>query len=266
MQEQIRDSVSDVGGVTFGSSRMKQSVFIETKPSQLSGFRENFYSKEVTRQSIPDWYFIIIILAFSSIAWARIVYGKFFNSLWLSAYSYQIATKSYREQGVVHKKFGIGLDFLYLISGSLFFYLLNLFLFPGSLFSKGIIFVFQAFLVLSFLIFIRVIIMRLTAHIFVQSELFLGFLYHYFLYNKVIGIVILPFLLAVPYTNGILQEILMFTGISMIIAVYILRLIRAATYVFKNVVLLFYLILYLCILEILPILVVIKIVLSLTQV
>ncbi len=63
-----------------------------------------------------------------------------------------------------------------------------------------------------------------------------------------------------------MQQVLIFSGVSLVIAVYLIRLFRVIIYVIKNVVLFFYLILYLCTLEILPLLVVIKVLLSLAQV
>jgi len=241
-------------------------VFIETVPDIPKNFSPNLYSKGFSKESIPDWYFIVIILAVSGIAWARIVYGKFLNALWVSSYSYQAATKVYKEQSIVQKRFSLGLDFLYLINATLFLFVLNRYFGSGFFKTSDLLFVFQGFLVLSFLVFIRVFVMRLIAFIFNKSDLILGFLYHFFIFNKVLGLVLIPFLITIPYTKGLTQEIIVYTGISIVILVYLFRLIRAGIYVLKNVILLFYLILYLCILEILPVLVVYKLLLSLAQV
>jgi hypothetical protein len=265
MQDQIRDSLIACEGIISDSIVQQQSLFIESKPLSAPEFRENLYSTNLNRDKIPDWYFIVILLVLSGFALARVVFGKFLNSIWVCAFSYQTASKIYKEQSVVQKRFSMALDLLYLINASLFLYLLNIFFAPGLFVSVGILFVFQAFLFLFILVFLRIIVMRITAFIFDQSRLFLGFLYHYFIYNKVLGMVLIPFLVAIPYTLGTLQEVIVYTGISTVFIIYIFRLFRAIVYVVKNVVLLFYLILYLCILEILPVLVVIKLLLSLEQ-
>jgi hypothetical protein len=108
--------------------------------------------------------------------------------------------------------------------------------------------------------------MKVIGYIFNRERMFSAYLYHHFIYNKIAGLAIIPFLFVIPYTKGILQEALIFTGISVIIITQLLRLVRAAIFIINNVVLFFYLILYLCILEIIPILVVIKVIISLTQV
>jgi hypothetical protein len=263
MQDQIRDSLILNKGIAYDSINSIQPVFIETTPTASSLFIENLYSKDFSRKSIPDWYFLVILLVIAGIAWARMVYGKLLYSVWFSSFSYQNASKVYKEQSIVQKRFGVGLDFLYLVNASLFIYLLNRFFAPAIFKADDIVFVLLAFLFLAFLVFIRIFVMRLTAYIFERSGLFLEFLYHFFIFNKVLGMVLIPFLIAIPYTQGELQKILIYTGISIVFAIHLFRLFRVAVYVLKNVVLFFYLILYLCILEILPVLVVIKLLLFL---
>ncbi len=266
MQDQIRDSVFNNESIAYDSVSLHRSVFIETRPSAVPDFHENLYSQDLSKENIPDWYLIVIILVLSSIATAKVIYGKFLDSIWNSAYSYQIASKAYKERGIVQQRFGLGLDFLYLVNASLFLYLLNRHFAPGIFKVEGFQFVFQAFIILGLLILLRITMMRLTAYIFDRSELFQGFLFHYFIYSKVLGIVLIPFLISIPYTTGNLQEIIIYTGISMVFAIQLIRLLRVSVYIIKNVILILNLILYLCILEILPFMIVIKVILSLTQV
>jgi hypothetical protein len=266
MQDQLRDSLLIHKGIAYDSINSMLPVFIETTSSSPSSFADNYYSRNLSRKSIPDWYFLIILLVISCIAWARVIYGKHLSSIWFSSSSYQNATKVYKEQSAVQKRFGLGLDFLYLVNLSLFLYLLNRFFALAIFKADDIVFVLLAFLFLSFLVFIRIFVMRLTAYIFERSELFLEFLYHFFIFNKVMGLVLIPFLLTIPYTQGQLHKILVYTGIFIVFVIHLFRLFRIAVFVLKNVVLFFYLILYLCILEILPVLVVIKLLLFLAQV
>lgn len=266
MANQLIDSVITPEAVTIDSLSIKNHVFTETSPLGLNNFPEGYFSKNLTRNTTPDWYFILVILVLSFVAWIKTVFGKFLFSLWAPSYSYQIASKTFKDRGLIQKRFDYGFDLLYLINASLFLYLLNRYFNPGILKSSGFTFVIQAFFVLLALIFLRTAIMRSIGFIFNRKELYFGFLYHFFLYNRVLGMLLIPFLIAIPYTTGNLQEIIVFTGISLIIIVYIMRLLRVTIYILRNVVLFFYLILYLCILEILPVLVIIKIIVSLAQV
>lgn len=266
MQDLTRDSLNIQTGTSQDTLAVLPPVFIEVRPSRDSTSPENIYARNFKRDAIPDWYFISILLILTVVAWLSIVYTKFFNSIWVASYNYQMASKTFKDRGVVQKRLGLGLDLIYLVNASLFLYVLNRFWIPVFSDIGGLLFVIQAFAGLSFLVFLRIVVMRIIGSIFVRSDLFLEFLYHFFIYNKVIGLVVIPFLLAIPYTQGILQEIIIYTGATAVIAVYLMRLFRVAVYVFKNVVLIFYLILYLCLLEILPVLVIIKLVISLAQV
>jgi hypothetical protein len=266
MQEQISDSTFSPVGINKDSTISQALLYIESR--QPSGFQFNpsLNSRNLSRDILPDWYFILILLVLTGIAWARIIYGKFLNSILISAFSYQSASKLYRERNVIQKRFSLGLDLLYLITASLFVFLLDHYFSPGLFESNEILFVIEVLLFLLFLILLRIIVMRLIAFIFRRTALFQEFLYHYFIFNKVTGMLLIPLLIAIPYTQGIIQEIIVYTGISAVLAMQIFRLYRVIIFVLKNVVLLFYLILYLCILEILPVLVVIKLLLSLAQV
>jgi len=266
MQDQPRDSTFSIVGLNADSIPVDQPVLFETQVSHSYFDKGDFRSSTIAEKIFPDWYFILLILILAGIAWARIAYGRFLNLIWISAYSFQFASKTQNEQSVVQKRFGLAMDLLYLINGSLFLFLLNLYFAPGFLPESGIIVVLISFLLLLSLLLFRVLVMRFTAYLFKRTELFKGFLYHFFIYNKVIGMVITPFLIAIPYAEGVLKETLIFTGIALIVLNQLMRLFRAAVYVFKNVILFFYLILYLCTLEILPLLVVIKVLLSLAQV
>jgi len=263
MQDQPRDSTFSIVGLNADSIPVDQPVLFETQVSHSYFDKGDFRSSPIAEKIFPDWYFILLILILAGIAWARIAYGRFLNLIWISAYSFQFASKTQNEQSVVQKRFGLAMDLLYLINGSLFLFLLNFYFAPGFLPESGIIVVLISFLLLLSLLLFRVLVMRFTAYLFKRTELFKGFLYHFFIYNKVIGMVITPFLIAIPYAEGVLKETLIFTGIALIVLNQLMRLFRAAVYVFKNVILFFYLILYLCTLEILPLLVVIKVLLSL---
>jgi hypothetical protein len=105
--------------------------------------------------------------------------------------------------------------------------------------------------------------MHVTAFLFVKQELFSRFLFHYYITNKTLGLILIPFLLALAYSEGIVKEVFIYSSLAIIISAYILRFFRTILFIFKNVVLLFYLILYLCALEILPVVVILKLILSL---
>jgi len=81
------------------------------------------------------------------------------------------------------------------------------------------------------------------------------YLYNVFLFNKSMALVLFPFLLTIPYVNPSIGNILIYISIFVVGFLYILRTFRGIRIMFEKHYPFFYLILYLCSLEILPILI-----------
>ena len=211
----------------------------------------------------PEWYFFILISLTISLAWIKLIYGRFINDFFSAATNYNSSYRIFREPGIVKKRVGYSLDIIYLFSGGLFLY--NLFEFynikPFN-YSGIHIFVFSL-LVLLALIILRLFIMGIISIIFNRKEMISEFIYHFYLYNKMLGLSLMPFLFLIPYTQGILQQIIVYMSFTIVAIVYLYRFVRIFIFLIKNVVFIFYLFLYLCVLEIMPLMVFIKFLLSL---
>jgi hypothetical protein len=81
-----------------------------------------------------------------------------------------------------------------------------------------------------------------------------------FIYNRMVGLVLLPIISVVPFINTQFAPWLLYAGIVALIALYFFRIFRGIQIGIKNRLSIFYLILYLCALEILPLLVLYKLV------
>ena len=225
---------------------------------------DSYISRNLKSYGIGDWYFVIIVVILVFIAWIRVAYSKYITTLFISSYSFQSASKNYQEKSIINRRVGYLFDIIFFISGALF--LLQLYHFYDKDFldtnNFGIFAISFAFL--AALVLLRVMIMTLIGHIFDRFELFKSFLYHYYIFTKVIGIILLPFMAALPYTSGLIHNILLYSALSLVGLIFFLRAVRIIMFIRKNVLLLFYLILYLCTVELLPFAVIIKVILSLT--
>ena len=154
---------------------------------------------------------------------------------------------------------------MYLIAGGLFLYNLSEFYNFKPFNYSGIHVFLLAVIVLLALILMRIMIMKTISVIFKRKELMSEFIFHFYLYNKILVLTLIPFLLLIPYTQGILQQISVYLGLTIVAIVYLYRFVRIILFLIKNVVFIFYLFLYLCVLELLPLIVIIKFMLSLEQ-
>ena len=99
---------------------------------------------------------------------------------------------------------------------------------------------------------VRVVLLNLAGFLFNKVRIFREYLYNTLIFNKLLGIVLLPLLLLVVYTTGILKEVIFWILVATVSAILIMRIIRVTVFSFKKGVSLFYMFLYLCALELVP--------------
>jgi len=256
------DSLSlSMDSVNHNSPKQNKVFLTETRPSP-GNYPD---TRDIERYSTPDWILYFLIASLSIIAWLRVIYFRSINGLFRALYNYQIALKLYTEPGVLKKRLFALLNFYYIAVTSIFLWIIaGYFNYSPDLPWKLNLLQFIVMVVLLYT-FYRFLIMKLAGFLFRRRELFAEAIYHNLLFNKVTGIVLAPLLFLITYTEGIYQDIAVYFVISAFTALMVLRFIRAILFIYKSVVLLFYFILYLCTLEILPVLVIIKLIFSLSK-
>lgn len=213
----------------------------------------------------PDWYFYCLLLLLVIFIWIKMIYPKFLIDFFYAALSYPFANKVYYESGISRKYAGQGMNLIYFISGSLFIfnivkhYNIQLFDLPDIN-----ILIFSVLILVSLILF-RIFCLKFVAFIFHKEKIINLFIFHFYIYNKLLGLFLIPFLLFIPYTEGFLQTAFLYISFVIISIVFIYRLIRVIMYIFKNDIFIFYLFLYLCVFEILPYLVILKFLISLDE-
>ena len=242
-----------------------QPVFTEEIPHKPHS-KTYLLHKNIQADLTPDWIFFIIIILLVIVSWLRIFNAKYLVNNFKALVNYQLANKLLKENNIIQRRTSALLHFIYFFSGGLYLFLLFVHFQwnPFHLSSFILFLVLTGFLIFLFLL--RVLLMKLTGFVFVRNELFSNYLFNYFLTNKALGLILIPLSLAIAYSSGILTEIFVYISLSVVLSAYILRLLRTILFVLKNEVLLFYLILYLCTVELLPFLVILKVILSSTKV
>jgi hypothetical protein len=108
--------------------------------------------------------------------------------------------------------------------------------------------------------FVKIITTRILGNIFEVKEASAEYVYNILLFNKTIGLVLFPVCLLLAYARQIPPEILIWTGIGALCLILIYRLLRIVLIGISNSsVSFFYIILYLCTLEIIPFVVILKV-------
>jgi hypothetical protein len=210
-----------------------------------------------------DWFLgLFLLLAFLFI-WIRMFYGKYFSILAGALGSSQMSTKLFRERNVLVRRVSIVLDFIYLVILSMFTFevLRHYNLFDSRL---G---VFNQFMLILNIVMIysllRVALLRMTGNLFLKRSLFLEYIHSTFVVNKSTGLFLLPVVVAGHYFPQTLVSPVMVLGLFLLVVAFIWKTIRGYQIIKRKDIAIFYLILYLCTLEILPLLIGYKFIITL---
>jgi hypothetical protein len=105
---------------------------------------------------------------------------------------------------------------------------------------------------------IRHFICTATGNISGEKEIFREYLYDVYQSYRLAGIILIILVIMILYTNVIPEKIYFSAGLSIVIIIYLWRILRLFLIFINRHVSIFYLILYLCALEILPVVILIK--------
>jgi hypothetical protein len=201
-----------------------------------------------------DWLTGLLFFVVFLLVWIRVFYGKYYSQLTDSLVNYQMSSKLYNEANILSRRVSFILDIVYHLVMAIFLYELNSvygILAPGR---SNLYYLMVIFAVLAFYSVSRLALLRFTGFVFDIQPLFTNFIHHMSLFNKGLGIILFPLSIAMLFIPASLIKIILFTGITVFIIMFVLKLVRALKIIMWKDVLLFYMILYLCTLEILPLL------------
>ena len=200
----------------------------------------------------PGWFFFLIFALSGFLAWIISYYGPAVMQTAQASTNYNITFRMFGDNSVLQKQMDQVLYLFYFLNMA---FLLLLFeeryhLHPYTL--EGItLFIFN-FLLLVGIFFARIVLLNVAGFLFGRINLFREYLYHIFLYNKIAGICILPLLALMAYTGGWIREFFYWFALVLILLIVLLRVARSIIFSFRKDVSIFYMFLYLCALETVP--------------
>jgi hypothetical protein len=218
---------------------------------------------EIRNKGTFDWVLALFILVALLLVWIRLFYGRFFATLATALTSFQISSKLFRERNVLQQRVSRVLDFIYIlvIAICIFESVVHFGVIQSNLTHFN-----QFLLWLNIIIFYslgRYLILRLTGYVFLVQSIIQEFIHNNYLINRGTGLVLFPLLVMAHYFPSPLVKPLLIVGMGLILSAFFYKALRGYQIIIRNDVILFYLILYLCTLEILPLLLGYKVVTSL---
>jgi hypothetical protein len=212
-----------------------------------------------------DWLLGIFLFLVVLFVWIRIFYSKFFNALASALVSFQLSVKLFEERNVLQRRVSIVLDFIYVIVTTVFlFELIEYSGFAGTGMTGINLFLLLLNILMLYSI-LRIIILRMTGSLFLVTPLFSEYIHNTYVVNKGLGILLFPVIIMAEYMPYKIIPFVLLLGIILYGIAILFKSFRAYQIIIRRDILIFYLILYLCTLEILPLLLGYKFVTSLIQ-
>lgn len=250
----------------INSKRYKNNQISDNKTKLYSQIKS--YTEKPIKNNIKvnnnvteskDWIILLILLSLFVLSIVRLVYYKTVQHIIKSSYDFKLSQKIYRERNSISQRVSFFLNLIFIINISLFIYFtLNYYkihFFKVHVFILYLIF----FGIISSIYILKYIANIALGWLLLNIKYFKEYLFNMFIYMKILGILLLPIIIGIPFMPKILMPILINIGIGIIILCLIARTIRGIQLSFRFKFSILYLFLYLCTLEFLPLLILMKI-------
>ncbi len=204
------------------------------------------------------WYFYFLVALITGYIIARIYLGKLLSSTFTATIRYNQAASMFNDNSQLQRQRDNALYAFYFLSFGFYLLLLSEHynFHPYGLTGRNLLFFYVG---LTFVVFIsRLILLYIVGFVFYTVELFREHLYMGFTYNKLLGIVLIPLNFLVVFTEGALNNVIIYLSLVFLIILLAMKFLRGVIFSLNNRVFNLYLFLYLCALEIVPILLLYK--------
>ena len=210
-----------------------------------------FAGKKVFRSN-PDWLVGVLVLSIILFASVRLIFNKYLNQLIQSTTNYSTFTRTFRERyfNLLHASFRLDLIF-HLISALFIYQFLNAFKISVGGSKSYYSYLICLGTVIGYFWAKRIVYFIIGILTESKAEV-QEYLFSITVYNRVLGLILLPVTATIAFVPVAQIEILLFAGLGIIVIFYLMSLIRGGKIFLKKHFSISYLILYLCTLEFLP--------------
>jgi hypothetical protein len=244
-----------MNGITGLKSNLKAVTYsVHTTKADNSTL---FQGKEKIHSSL-NWFTIAIVTSLFIFAFIKNLYNKYILQIVTSLVDYQVANRLYRERNVLFRNVSYGLHAIFYINAGLFVnYIFETFHIQ-QLFDKTIENIVINCFVILLIYNIKSAINKLIGYSFLVQEEFSEYIHNVNLFNKNAGLFLFPIIIAYPFVHGNIKPIILTIGIIIFSIIILLRFYRGFQIIMRKGASVFYLILYLCTIEILPVILLVK--------
>ena len=208
----------------------------------------------------PVWIFLILVLMVAAFTWIKVFYARTMRQIMQAVASMGAANQMLREENLLLQRSSVLLTVLFNLVAAFFLYQVSNYLewssdYLGTGFGRFLILAFLVSLVYS----VKYLILRFTGHLFRTDKPLSIYIFHIFLINNALGMILMPLVIAITFIEPVYAQYCFYTAAAIVGLGFVYRVLRGLWIglsfgEFSK----FYLLLYLCALEIGPLLITIK--------
>jgi hypothetical protein len=198
----------------------------------------------------------LLLLSVTVIGVIRMTNYKYIKEVFSALAFVQAARKMQKTINLRHQKTAFALNFLFLFNTSIFVYQFIAYYKIDTIIGQNLLLIPLVIGILMCFAFIKRLLYKFIGFVFDCQKDTNSYLFYGLINDKVFGILIAPIIIVIPYIETPVVPILFNIGIGGFIILYILQIFRGIGIILKNLTSLFYLFLYLCALEILPLIII----------
>ncbi|MCG8582206.1 MAG: DUF4271 domain-containing protein [Bacteroidales bacterium] len=237
----------------------KDTVRQEVKPEMVVPPPPVIARKGSPFDGSKEWLSAFIILALIIAGFVKLSAGKYLTDLFSSIRYQQSASKLFSSGNLQNQKPSVALTILFFLSTSmLVFEFAHLGGKSPQQVSSFVFFLLVNAGVIAYF-FIKNVLYLFVASVFDVQQATKEYLFNANMLSKVFGICCLPIVAVVPFLDLLTATFLIKSGLTLFLVMYLVQLLRGAKIILHSPLSIFYMFLYFCALEILPVSILIKV-------
>ena len=209
-----------------------------------------------------DWLFWPILGILTYFILTRHKHRTFINQTVTSVFYSRMSLRLLKEKNESTSPITQSLLFFYFLTTGLFVFMSMNYYGLYISYTHGFISFLLFSLILAVIYFLKIASIKLLGFIFFQRKVVDEYIHNLKLFNITTGIILLPIVVCIPFLNTYLigEENLIFSGFGLYSIILLFKLFRGFLISYRQGVSIFYILLYLCTLEILPLALLLRIV------
>ena len=217
-----------------GRDSLQAASDILLQESGVQSIAENLEWIQRVPAEQAGWLFVLFFVLTGFFAWIRIYYGSILVPTIQASSNFQVASRMFMDNSVLQRQLDQILYGYYFFSAGFMVYVVEM---RFQLTPYGLggfrLFLFNVAL-LGLVFLVRLVLMNLAGFLFNKIRFFREYLYNTLIFNKLLGIGLLPLLLFAVYTSGTLKEVAFWLLVAAAAVVIILKMIRVVVFSFKK--------------------------------